>query len=114
MGRSTRWTGEAARSIASLGKAHSHAAFDTPDTRAPLLPHAVPSTLVSRLLASDIVCCRAWVTSVERSCQQKQDRLESELNSAKASLIKESIRLGHQELGDYFYNRGDLQVRYNS
>lgn len=28
----------------------------------------------------------------------------------KSNLIKESIRMGHNELGDFFYARGDLQV----
>ncbi len=28
----------------------------------------------------------------------------------KAALIKESIRMGHQDLGDWAYERGDLQV----
>jgi hypothetical protein len=27
-----------------------------------------------------------------------------------ANLIKESIRLSHNDLGDFFYERGDLQV----
>jgi len=31
-----------------------------------------------------------------------------ELNSAKANLIKDSIRMGHIDLGDHFYKRGDL------
>jgi len=34
--------------------------------------------------------------------------LELELNTHKTNLIKESIRVGHNELGDFFYNRGDL------
>jgi hypothetical protein len=48
---------------------------------------------------------------VELAAAQKQERLESELHSHKTNLIKESIRLGHNDLGDFFYNRGDLQVR---
>lgn len=30
---------------------------------------------------------------------------------AKSNLIKESIRMGHNDLGDLFYAQGDLQVR---
>ncbi|PRW44245.1 COP9 signalosome complex subunit 1 [Chlorella sorokiniana] len=52
---------------------------------------------------------RDWVDRVERMAAQKQDRLESELNVAKSNLIKESIRMGHNELGDLFYAQGDLQ-----
>jgi COP9 signalosome complex subunit 1 len=49
---------------------------------------------------------------VDLAAAQKQERLESELHSHKTNLIKESIRLGHNDLGDFSYNRGDLQVRY--
>jgi len=31
-----------------------------------------------------------------------------ELNGFKTNLIKDSIRMGHNDLGDYYYNRGDL------
>lgn len=54
--------------------------------------------------------CRQLIESVEIAAAQKQERLESELHSHKTNLIKESIRLGHNDLGDFFYNRGDLQV----
>ncbi|KAL4439259.1 hypothetical protein ABPG77_004161 [Micractinium sp. CCAP 211/92] len=50
-----------------------------------------------------------WVERVERLAAQKQDKLENELNVYKSNLIKESIRMGHNELGDFFYSRGDLQ-----
>jgi COP9 signalosome complex subunit 1 len=49
---------------------------------------------------------------VELAAAQKQERLESELHSHKTNLIKESIRLGHNDLGDFSYNRGDLQVGF--
>ena len=35
----------------------------------------------------------------------------ADLNVYKSNLIKESIRMGHNELGDFFYSRGDLQAR---
>lgn len=34
----------------------------------------------------------------------------AELTVYKSNLIKESIRMGHTQLGDFFYARGDLQV----
>eukprot|EP00775_Hariotina_reticulata_P007615 gene7612-7817_t len=57
---------------------------------------------------------RQLVESVELAAAQKQERLESELHSHKTNLIKESIRLGHNDLGDFFYNRGDLQNAFKS
>lgn len=37
-------------------------------------------------------------------------RLESELNNYKMNMIKESIRMGHHDFADHYYERGDLQV----
>eukprot|EP00879_Flechtneria_rotunda_P011738 GHRR01012259.1.p1 GENE.GHRR01012259.1~~GHRR01012259.1.p1 ORF type:complete len:109 (+),score=33.92 GHRR01012259.1:1683-2009(+) len=59
-----------------------------------------------------MVFCRQLLESVEVCAAQKQERLEAELHSHKTNLIKESIRLGHNDLGDFFYNRGDLQVYF--
>lgn len=42
---------------------------------------------------------------VDRRYQQQVDRLEAELNSYKTNLIKESIRMGYNELGDLSYRR---------
>jgi hypothetical protein len=50
------------------------------------------------------------MSSTDRRAHAKQERLESELHGYKTNLIKESIRMGHNDLGDYFYGRGDLQV----
>lgn len=47
----------------------------------------------------------------ERLAISNQERLETELQASKANLVKESIRQGHNDLGDFFYARGDLQVR---
>ena len=55
--------------------------------------------------------CRDWVESVERVAALQQERLEVELNSFKTNLVKESIRLGHSDLGAFFLQRGDLAVR---
>ncbi|KAL6764284.1 26S proteasome subunit RPN7-domain-containing protein [Haematococcus lacustris] len=52
---------------------------------------------------------KAWVDAVERRAALRQERLETELQGHKANLIKESIRLGHNDLGDFYYQRGDLQ-----
>ncbi|UPQ98716.1 subunit RPN7 of 26S proteasome [Chloropicon primus] len=55
-------------------------------------------------------CDAAWVDQVDRRTAQKQDKLESELNGYKANLIKESIRMGHTFLGEFFYEKGDLNA----
>jgi len=52
----------------------------------------------------------AWVEQVDRKAQQRLDKLESELNNHKTSLVKESIRMGHTDLGDFHYERGDFNA----
>ena len=53
-----------------------------------------------------------WVEVTDRRAQQKLERLETQLNGYKSNLIKESIRIGHNDLGDFFYSRGDLQTAF--
>jgi COP9 signalosome complex subunit 1 len=53
---------------------------------------------------------RSWLDSSEKKHAQTQERLENELSGYKTQLIKESIRVGHNELGDFHYERGDLNT----
>ena len=39
---------------------------------------------------------------------QMQSRLETELKSYTSNFIRESIRIGHLELAEFYYNQGDL------
>lgn len=48
--------------------------------------------------------------STQKAAQRRQESLETELNGYKTNLIKESIRLGHNELGNHHYACGRLQV----
>lgn len=54
--------------------------------------------------------CSKWLEGVERRSALRQERLEADLNGFKTNLIKESIRMAQHDLGDLFYERGDLQV----
>ena len=54
--------------------------------------------------------CRDWVDATERKAAAQLERLDNELNGYKSNLIKESIRMGHNDMGDFYYARGDLQV----
>ncbi|KAL6703705.1 hypothetical protein ACN47E_009399 [Coniothyrium glycines] len=49
----------------------------------------------------------AWAEKKTRDTQQEQDRLEHELKSYKNNLIKESIRMGNEDLGHFFFDTGD-------
>ena len=44
--------------------------------------------------------------------QNERKRLDEGLTSSKASSLKESIRLAHNDLGDYYYNIGDLKEAF--
>ncbi len=48
--------------------------------------------------------------ATERKAAAQLERLDNELNGYKSNLIKESIRMGHNDMGDFYYARGDLQV----
>lgn len=57
---------------------------------------------------------RAQIDQKDRKAAQRHDRLEAELNNYKTNLIKESIRMGHNDMGDFYYGRGDLQNAFKS
>ncbi|KAK9360436.1 26S proteasome subunit RPN7-domain-containing protein [Lipomyces starkeyi] len=49
-----------------------------------------------------------WVDEVSKATRSTGDKLELELKSYKNNLIKESIRMGNSELGDFYFSIGDL------
>jgi COP9 signalosome complex subunit 1 len=49
-----------------------------------------------------------WVATVDQEAQKRLEKLEIELNSYRTNLIKESIRMGHNDLGDFYFSRGDM------
>ncbi|KXS17797.1 FUSCA protein FUS6 [Gonapodya prolifera JEL478] len=50
----------------------------------------------------------AWVDQTQRLVRSQTEKLEAELKGYKNNHIKESIRMGHNELGNHYYNIGDL------
>eukprot|EP00271_Cylindrocystis_brebissonii_P017437 TRINITY_DN4541_c0_g1_i1.p1 TRINITY_DN4541_c0_g1~~TRINITY_DN4541_c0_g1_i1.p1 ORF type:complete len:487 (+),score=94.15 TRINITY_DN4541_c0_g1_i1:468-1928(+) len=57
---------------------------------------------------------KKWIESVDRKAVERQMKLEAELNAYKTNLIKESIRMGYNDLGDFHYERGELQAAFKS
>lgn len=55
-----------------------------------------------------VVADDTWVDQVDRKALQRLDKLELDLNTHKTSLVKEAIRMGHNDLGDFHYERGDF------
>ncbi|CAN6931098.1 unnamed protein product [Brassica oleracea] len=56
----------------------------------------------------------AWCESVDRRAEQKKGRLENELSSYRTNLIKESIRMGHNDFGDFYYACGLLSDAFKN
>ncbi|TPX34998.1 hypothetical protein SmJEL517_g02516 [Synchytrium microbalum] len=50
----------------------------------------------------------AWTDRTNKEAKVKTEKLEAELKNYKNNMIKESIRMGHNDLGDHYYNCGDL------
>ncbi|KAK1322585.1 COP9 signalosome complex subunit 1 [Acorus calamus] len=55
-----------------------------------------------------------WADAVDRRAEQRKEKLESELNSYKTNLIKESIRMGYNDFGDFHYAHGMLGDAFKS
>ncbi|KAI5304288.1 hypothetical protein KEM56_006659 [Ascosphaera pollenicola] len=51
-----------------------------------------------------------WIEKTTRQNELEAERLESELRGYKNNLIKESIRMGYQELATLYYETGDLDA----
>ncbi|CAG8499511.1 1130_t:CDS:2 [Paraglomus brasilianum] len=49
-----------------------------------------------------------WVDTAQKRAKAILERLEGELKNYKNNLIKESIRMGHKDLGDHQYECGNL------
>ncbi|KAL4725564.1 hypothetical protein ACLX1H_007713 [Fusarium chlamydosporum] len=53
---------------------------------------------------------QAWIDRVERENKAETARLESQLKQYRHNLIKESIRMGNEDLGQHFEKTGDLDA----
>ncbi|XAR63100.1 hypothetical protein NMG60_11022924 [Bertholletia excelsa] len=65
-------------------------------------------------LGPDYVSDQAWLASVDRRAEQRKEKLESELNAYRTNLIKESIRMGYNDFGDFYYAHGALGDAFKS
>lgn len=55
-----------------------------------------------------------WIEAVERRAEQRKEKLENELNAYRTNLIKESIRMGYNDFGDFYYAHGQLGDAFKS
>ncbi|KAJ3242345.1 hypothetical protein HDU81_005098 [Chytriomyces hyalinus] len=61
---------------------------------------------------SDPVADQMWVENAAKLAREKLEKLDAQLKNYKSNLIKESIRMGHMDLGDHFNSCGDLQSAF--
>ncbi|KAI3972229.1 hypothetical protein MKW92_019877 [Papaver armeniacum] len=59
-------------------------------------------------LGSEYGLDQTWVDTVDRKAEVRKEKLESELNAYRTNLIKESIRMGYNDFGDFYYSHGHL------
>jgi COP9 signalosome complex subunit 1 len=52
---------------------------------------------------------KAWVDETERKNHLRRERLEADFSAAKASLIKEAVRIAYNDLGHHYTEVGNLQ-----
>lgn len=52
---------------------------------------------------------QAWIDTKMKQVATKLDKLDNDLKNYKSNSIKESIRRGHDDLGDHYLDCGDLQ-----
>ncbi|TGZ85669.1 PCI-domain-containing protein [Ascodesmis nigricans] len=56
----------------------------------------------------DAVLDEEWMEITTRKTAKESEKIEQALKSYKGNLIKESIRMGHEDQGNHFYACGDL------
>ncbi|KAL8554337.1 hypothetical protein ACS0TY_002501 [Phlomoides rotata] len=56
----------------------------------------------------------AWADAVDRRAEFRKEKLENELNAYRTNLIKESIRMGYNDFGDFYYAHGLLGEAFKS
>lgn len=56
----------------------------------------------------------AWVSETEKANRSDSHHLEAELKKYKNNLVKESIRMGNEDLGKHFERTGELSLAYEA
>ncbi|XP_011093171.1 COP9 signalosome complex subunit 1 isoform X2 [Sesamum indicum] len=65
-------------------------------------------------LGPDYGSDNAWADDVDRRAELRKEKLENELNASMTNLIKESIRMGYNDFGDFYYAHGQLEEAFKS
>ncbi|KAG7018974.1 COP9 signalosome complex subunit 1, partial [Cucurbita argyrosperma subsp. argyrosperma] len=71
-------------------------------------------TKIDGRLGPDYGMDATWCEMIERRAEQRKDKLENELNAYRTNLIKESLRMGYNDFGDFYYAHGSLGDAFKS
>ncbi|XP_071815368.1 COP9 signalosome complex subunit 1-like [Apostichopus japonicus] len=82
---------------------HIHSKMAEAVTSSSLLPDAVAG-VVHNIPSLDT----NWIETTNKKAALKLEKLDTDLKNYKANSIKESIRRGHDDLGDHYLDLGDL------
>ncbi|KAL6494037.1 COP9/signalosome complex subunit Csn1 [Orobanche gracilis] len=56
----------------------------------------------------------AWADAVDRRADLRKEKLENELNAYRTNLIKESIRMGYNDFGEFYYAHGQFAEAFKN
>ncbi|KAH7686844.1 26S proteasome regulatory subunit Rpn7/COP9 signalosome complex subunit 1 protein [Dioscorea alata] len=76
--------------------------------------HREVAQKIAGRLGPDYLLDQAWADAVDRRAELKKEKLENELNGYRTNLIKESIRMGYNDFGDFYYSHGQLGDAFKS
>ncbi|XP_077864097.1 COP9 signalosome complex subunit 1-like [Saccoglossus kowalevskii] len=82
---------------------HIHRKLQEASASSSALPDAIAG-LVHSIPALDT----QWVETTNKKAAMKLEKLDTDLKNYKGNSIKESIRRGHDDLGDHYLDQGDL------
>ena len=63
-------------------------------------------------LGDDYALDKGWIEETDKASANRQAVLERELSAYKTNSIKESVRMGHNDLGDFHHSRGALSAAF--
>ncbi|EEH53792.1 uncharacterized protein MICPUCDRAFT_3283, partial [Micromonas pusilla CCMP1545] len=63
-------------------------------------------------LGDDYALDKGWIEETDKASANRQAVLERELSAYKTNSIKESVRMGHNDLGDFHHSRGALAAAF--
>jgi COP9 signalosome complex subunit 1 len=56
----------------------------------------------------------AWITRIDKAAKAQLDRMEQDLQVSKNNSMKDGIRMGYNDIGEFQYDRGELQASLKS